>query len=193
MATKPKSGAGELTEQLTIQSPTPVAVSVSSLTSAGGTATATTAAPHGYATGDFVTIAGADQAAYNGEVQVTVTGASTFTYPVAGGPATPATGTITATFTSDAAGGQGSGWHQLAVVWGSMTALSAAELLQAQAINSTQTYRAKIYYRPDVTPKMRILWTPYQFAAPKTLQIHGVLPDRDAPRRFLILDVGELV
>lgn len=194
MATaKRKTGAGELTEQLTIQSPTPVAVSVSSLTSAGGTATATTAAPHGYATGDFVTIAGADQAAYNGEVQVTVTGASTFTYPVAGGPVTPATGTITATFTSDAAGGQGSGWHQLAVVWGSMTALSAAELLQAQAINSTQTYRGKIYYRPDVTPKMRILWTPYQFPAPKTLQIHGVLPDRDEPRRFLILDVGELV
>jgi phage tail sheath protein FI len=41
-------------------------------------------------------IAGANQAEYNGIVTITVTGASTFTYPVTGTPATPATGTITA-------------------------------------------------------------------------------------------------
>jgi hypothetical protein len=43
-----------------------------------------------------VTIAGATQTEYNGTFTITVTGASTFTYPVAGTPATPATGTITA-------------------------------------------------------------------------------------------------
>jgi hypothetical protein len=72
------------------------AISVSSITRTSGTATATSAAPHGYTTGDTVLITGANQAEYNGEHQITVTGASTFTYAVTGSPATPATGTITA-------------------------------------------------------------------------------------------------
>lgn len=70
--------------------------SVSSITRSGSTATATTSASHGYSTGDTVTIAGAAQSEYNGAVSVTVTGSTTFTYPVTGTPATPATGTITA-------------------------------------------------------------------------------------------------
>lgn len=192
---KPMTGAGELTELLTILSQTPVAVSISSLTRASATATATTASAHGYTSGDFVTVSGAVETAYNGEFQITVTGASSFTYTVAGSPTTPATGTITVTFTSDAQGGQGSGWHTLATVWGAMRPLSAAELLAAQAVNSTQTYEGKIYYRvpQDITPKMRISWTPYGYTAPKVLEIHGVLPDKDEPRRFLILDVGEVI
>jgi len=190
-----KTGAGGLTELLTILSPTPVVVSISSLTRVSSTATATTASAHGYTTGDFVTVAGAVESAYNGEFQITVTGASAFTYPVAGSPTTPATGTITALFASDAQGGQGSGFHTLATVWGAMEPLSASELLAAQAINSTQTYRGKIYYRvpQDITPKMRLSWTPYGYATPKVLEIHGVLPDKDEPRRFLSLDVGEIV
>ncbi|HXD16407.1 MAG TPA: phage head closure protein [Vicinamibacterales bacterium] len=189
------TGAGELTEELTILTPTPVAVSVASLTRVTTTATVTTASPHGYSTGDFVTIAGAVETAYNGEFQIVVTGASTFTYQVAGNPTTPATGTITALFTSDSQGGQGSGFHTLATVWGNMRPLSASELLQAQAVNSTQTYEGKIYYRnlQDITPKMRISWTPYGYATPKLLEIHGVLPDKNEPRRFLILDVGEVL
>lgn len=71
--------------------------SITSITRASTTATATTNAAHGYATGKKVTIAGASQTEYNGEVIVTVTGATTFTYTVSGSPATPATGTITAT------------------------------------------------------------------------------------------------
>jgi SPP1 family predicted phage head-tail adaptor len=189
------TGAGELTEELTILTPTPVAVSIASLTRVTTTATVTTASPHGYSTGDFVTIAGAVETAYNGEFQIVVTGASTFTYQVAGNPTTPATGTITALFTSDAQGGQGSGFHTLATVWGNMRPLSASELLQAQAVNSTQTYEGKIYYRvpQDITPKMRISWTPYGYTTPKLLEIHGVLPDKNEPRRFLILDVGEVL
>jgi len=170
-------------------------MSVSSLTRTLTTATATTASAHGYVTGDFVTVSGAVEAAYNGEFQVTVTGPTTFTYAVAGSPTTPATGTVAAIFTSDAQGGQGSGFHPLATVWGAMRPLSASELLAAQAVNSTQTYEGKIYYRvpQDITPKMRISWTPYGYAAPKVLEIHGVLPDKDEPRRFLILDVGEVL
>ena len=61
--------------------------------------TATTATPHGLATGANVMIAGANQAWYNGTWVVTVTGATTFTYTGAGPPrpASPATETITAT------------------------------------------------------------------------------------------------
>src|SRR3990167_6818942 len=72
------------------------AQSVSTLTRSGTTATATTAAAHGYASNDYVTIAGAGQEGYNGTYQITVTGDTTFDYTVAGTPATPATGTITA-------------------------------------------------------------------------------------------------
>jgi hypothetical protein len=66
---------------------------LSSLTSVGATATATTAAPHGLITGDSVTISGATPSSYNGSYSITVTGASTFTYTFATG-ASPATGTI---------------------------------------------------------------------------------------------------
>ncbi len=70
--------------------------SVSSITLSTTTATVTTASAHGLTTGQSVTIAGADQAEYNGTFTITVTAASTFTYTVTGTPATPATGTITA-------------------------------------------------------------------------------------------------
>ena len=65
------------------------------ITRSGTTATATTTGAHGFATNDIVTIAGAVQSEYNGAHRITVTGATTFTYTVAGAPATPATGTIT--------------------------------------------------------------------------------------------------
>lgn len=70
--------------------------SVSSITQTSGTATATTSTAHGYTTGDLVYVAGAAQAAYNGVHEVTVATTTTFTFPVASGTTTPATGTITA-------------------------------------------------------------------------------------------------
>jgi hypothetical protein len=77
-------------------------VNVTSITRTGTTATVTTATNHGYATGDYVHIAGADSTtdpqmrAYNGAKVITVTSPTTFTYTVANGPSSPATGTITA-------------------------------------------------------------------------------------------------
>lgn len=65
------------------------------LTSVGLTATATSATPHPFVTGETVNIAGATPAAYNGNYVVTVTGATTFTYTFAGG-SSPATGAIRA-------------------------------------------------------------------------------------------------
>lgn len=72
---------------------------VATLTRSGTTATATTSGTHGFAVGEWVDVAGADQAAYNGRVKVTATPAvNQFTYEVTGSPATPATGTITARY-----------------------------------------------------------------------------------------------
>lgn len=82
--------------------------SISSITRSGTTATMTFAAAHGLETGQYVTVAGADQAAYNGLVQVTVTSPTVVTYSVSGAPATPATGTITATITTVGVGTTGS-------------------------------------------------------------------------------------
>lgn len=70
-------------------------VNVSSITRSGTTATVTTATAHGFSTGDVALITGAAETEYNGEFVVTVTGGTSFTYDVAGSPATPATGTIT--------------------------------------------------------------------------------------------------
>lgn len=73
------------------------AVSVSSLTQSGGTATATTGSAHGFSDGDQVTIAGATPSGFNLTVNITVTSLTTFTYPVSSALSSPATGTITAT------------------------------------------------------------------------------------------------
>lgn len=68
---------------------------IASITRSGQVATVTTAAPHGYSTGDWRTIAGAAQAEYNGTKEITVVDATHFTFNVTGSPATPATGTVT--------------------------------------------------------------------------------------------------
>lgn len=67
---------------------------ISGITRSSATATATTSAAHGLSTGQRVTIKGADQDDYNGTFDVTVTGATTFTFPVVNDPATPATGSM---------------------------------------------------------------------------------------------------
>lgn len=68
-------------------------LTVVSITEAAGVATVTIVA-HGYTTGQQISIRGADQDEYNGDHIITVVDVDTFTYPVAGGPASPATGTI---------------------------------------------------------------------------------------------------
>jgi hypothetical protein len=68
---------------------------VTSLTRTVDDATATVVG-HGFESGQTIHIEGADQEEYNGDQVVTVVDADTFTYPVTGSPATPATGTIVA-------------------------------------------------------------------------------------------------
>jgi hypothetical protein len=69
---------------------TSTAQTISTITRGGSgnlTATLTTSAPHGLATGNRVVISGATEANYNGTYVITVTGASTFTYTMATAPA----------------------------------------------------------------------------------------------------------
>jgi hypothetical protein len=77
-------------------SSTPTTNTLTSLTSSGVTCTATFAS-HGYEKGQYVTIAGADQTAYNGTFRIDTAATNTFVYRAASAPsATPATGTVTA-------------------------------------------------------------------------------------------------
>lgn len=70
-------------------------ITVSGTPSSPASGTITSTLHHKYSTGDLVTVSGASQSEYNGTVTITVTGVGTFTYTVAGTPASPATGTIT--------------------------------------------------------------------------------------------------
>jgi hypothetical protein len=73
------------------------AQSITSITRSSTVATTTTDSPHGLATGDKVTISGATgaSAGYNGDVSITVTGSSTFTFTCDSSLPSPATGTLT--------------------------------------------------------------------------------------------------
>lgn len=70
-------------------------LTITSLTQIDGVATAVTDSPHLYVNSPKVTIAGAVQPEYNGEVTATVTGSNTFTFPVSSATPSPATGTLT--------------------------------------------------------------------------------------------------
>jgi hypothetical protein len=90
-------GATPVTVPFTLHGGDPV----TSITQSGNVATVTTASPHGLgSTGnqflvEIAGVTGATASAYNGKFTVTVTGASTFTYPVSGSPASNPPGTIT--------------------------------------------------------------------------------------------------
>jgi head-tail adaptor len=189
MATKP----GAFREQLVVQENAPDPIGVASLTRTSTTATATTASPHTYTTGDFVTVAGATPAGYNGKVKITVTGPSTFTYVVNGALVTPATGTITVVYNSNAQGQVVSGWADFATIFAEQLFVRAFEKLQAQALQGQLDYRFRTFTRADITVEMRARWTPaWPPGAPEhTLEIHGVTPDADG-RQYMLIDCGEI-
>jgi hypothetical protein len=72
-------------------------LTVSNLTEAGTTVTATTSSANGFATGASVTISGATVSGYNGTFTVTVIDSTHFTFTAASGLATDASGTGRAT------------------------------------------------------------------------------------------------
>jgi head-tail adaptor len=184
-------GYGNLREWLTIQVNDPPVLSVTSLTRASATATAQTATAHEYTTGDYVTIAGATPTGYNGKWKITVTGPTTFTYACNATLATPATGTITVVYVSDAQGGHEIGWTLYRTIAAEMLPVGATERLQAEALHSRLEYRFRIHAidAGGITAEMRAQWTPqWPPAQPmQTLEIHGVVPDGDG-RQFTLLE-----
>jgi hypothetical protein len=70
-------------------------LSVSTLTSVGTACTATTVFDHGYETGEFILIAGATPAAYNGTFAINVSSRKVFTYTALTSPGSSGSGTIT--------------------------------------------------------------------------------------------------
>lgn len=188
----PTMAIGAMRERLTLQKSDPEVFTLASLTRSGTVATATTLKAHGYATGDYVTIAGAVQA-YNGKVKITVTSTTAFTFTCTAGLTTPATGLITVVYVSDAQGGRRTGWITVDAVAAELMALGTSERLQLTAIHSDTKYRFRIRTRPgDVTEKMRALWTPsWPPNAPQhTLEINGLLPADDG-RTYTYLECAE--
>jgi head-tail adaptor len=185
-----------LRERLTVQENHPDPIPVVSLTRTSGTATVMTATPHSFTTGDFVTIAGATPTGYNGKWKITVTGSTTFTYLCNSSLATPATGTITALYVSDAQGGVAIGWNTYRVLFAELQPLSAAERLQAAALQSSITYRFRVQTidAGGILAVMRALWTPQWPITGRqehTLEIHGVMPDGDG-HQYTFLECGEI-
>lgn len=184
---------GAMEERILIQRNDAPTLTVTSITRSSTTATVTTQAAHGYATNDYVTIAGADQSDYNGKKKITVTTTTAFTFTVANSPTTPATGGITATYASDAQGGFRVTWRTRDTVWAELVPLRADEQLQVQAIGSQFDLRFRVYVRHDITAKDRVVWTPRwpKGASPRYLEIKGMVP-YESGDDFMLLVCGEL-
>ncbi len=103
-----------------------------SLTSVGATATAVTDVPHGFTTGDSVTVSGAVEADYNVTAVVTVVNATTFTYTIVA-TTSPATGT-----------------DIIAINFGTTNYLIAADWMEAHNADDTRrgTRQEPIQVRP---------------------------------------------
>jgi len=186
--------SGRLRERLMIQRNDAPAISVVSITRSSTTASVTTLTAHGFASTDYVTIAGATPSGYNGKVKVTVTAPTTFTYTVNGTLTTPATGTITAVYASNAQGGIGNDyWRELTTICAELIPIRSSERLQMAAIQSDTLYRFRVRSRNDLALTMRCQWTPSWPAgsAQQTLQIAGVLPDGDG-RTYQLVDVAKV-
>jgi head-tail adaptor len=184
------SGQGTLVERLLIERNDPEALPVTTLTRAAAVATVTTAAPHRYTNGDYVTIAGAVPAGYNGKIKITVTAPTMFTYPCASTLTTPATGTITARYVNDAQGNPQLGWTPIGpALPAELVPIRGIETLQQAAFQAETTYRFRVRVRRDLTTSMRAQWRPRWpgGGGPLVLAIVGLLPDGDGSR-YLFVD-----
>lgn len=195
------SQIGLMRERLVVQRNDPQTLSVSSLTRSSTTATGTTTVAHGYLAGDYVTIAGSLVVGYNSTVAgvkiVAVPTPTTFTFACNGTLTTPATGTVTVTYKSNAQGGfgaNGSLWRTLDSIAAEMIPMRTSERLQLQAMQSDLTLRFRVRARADIDPTMRLLWTPSAPAGAQrqTLALTGPpLPCEDG-RTFMYLEAAQV-
>lgn len=104
---------------------------------------------------------------------------------------------VVATLASDGQGGKTKTWLDLVTGTTSPTRLpanvesiSGGERLQAAAVTAISTYQIRLRYRVDVTPLMRVLWTPYKATVAKTLEISDV--NNGDGHRFIVLACSEV-
>lgn len=86
---------------------------------------------------------------------------------------------------TDSQGGHPMTPSTLATVWARVAPASAREQLAATAVSSQVDYMVEIQYRTDVTPTMRVLWTPY-LGTQKTLQVSNVAAIAGRPDRVML-------
>ena len=192
-------GVGAMRERLTIQKNEWPVLELVSLTRSGTVATAVTRIAHGYNSTDYATIAGADQAGFNGRMKVTVVDANTFTYTVANTVTTPATGHPTAQYWSDAQNGKRANWVNLTPVpiFAELIPLSANERMQLGTAQSIVTVQFRVRVRTDLSPTQRVLWTPRWPVGAKqqTVQVNGIVDWTDpwaAGMRYQIMQCSRV-
>ena len=78
-------------------------------------------------------------------------------------------------------------WSTLDTVWAAVRPREqSGESVRAGAIGASLGFQVEIQYRADVTPKMRVQWTPYRASAARVLQIQSVTPKRGRHERLLL-------
>lgn len=183
------AGVGAMRERIEVEAKGWPALVVT-IARVGAVATITTLVAHDWQSDDYVTVAGASPADYNGVKQVTVTGPTTATFAIGSGVSTPPTGTITATFLKDAQGSVRDSWVLVALMPAAVAPLSAQErLAQPPALMTTRFTRFQVRNIAGLSEQQRVKWTPVwpPESAEQVLQITGVVPVDDG-RRFLFLE-----
>lgn len=101
---------------------------------------------------------------------------------------------LTRTSTADSQGGRGVTWRVLDTAKAAYVPVRAGERLQSQTLQAQLDHRFRIHARSDITAQMRAKWRPswLSVSTPKTLEIHGVIPDPQEPTRYLWLECGEV-
>lgn len=96
------------------------------------------------------------------------------------------------TTTGDQQGGAAISWSTVATAAALIAAVaqSGREFRSAGAVGSHVQYLVEIPYRANVTPAMRLRWTPYLGSA-KTLEILAAYP-KDGGRERLMLECAEV-
>lgn len=89
--------------------------------------------------------------------------------------------------TTDSHGGRAVTWVDLITGTANLTRLPAnvapraagAEGLQAGRVVASANYTIKMRYRADITPLMRVQWTPFRATSALTLEISNMNPSTD--------------
>jgi len=159
---------------------TPILTGAKAITSmvwSASVVTVTTTAPHGYPSGETIglTIAGSTPAAYNGTFQATITGASTFTYPLTSNPGSATVmGTVTDVDVAELVAmvttffAQGSSASVYVLELGAGNAADGVTALAAYIVSNPGFFFSYLVPREwDIEPTFKTLTS--QFSSPSSL------------------------